>query len=173
MTRAAYRVKWGTQTHRLLQVLPALQPVTRDPLRDALLQAYPQEPNRWYGINDVLGSALERGLVDVDARERWCITDTGSAELQRLAEEGSPPERPPAETPAQDADDAPKDDASAELTEFLRLATAPLRAGADAHRQHPSRMGDRLIYPDGRVTDLNGLPLPRFVSHAPITGARA
>lgn len=33
------------------------------------------------------------------------------------------------------------------------------RAGSLQVRQHPSRRGNRLYYPDGRVTDLAGNPL--------------
>lgn len=43
------------------------------------------------------------------------------------------------------------------------LHTRPARPGADRAIQHPSRVGDRLRWPDGRETDLNGLPIPKFV----------
>lgn len=52
-------------------------------------------------------------------------------------------------------------------TEIYRgreLATRPARASANNAFEHPSRRGDRLHWPDGRVTDLNGIELREFVN---------
>ena len=37
------------------------------------------------------------------------------------------------------------------------------RAGSEVFRQLPSRMGNTLRWPDGRITDLSGTPLPLTV----------
>lgn len=45
-------------------------------------------------------------------------------------------------------------------------ARAPVdRPGAAEAQQHPSRRGDRLYYPDGRVTDLSGTPIVGASTH--------
>ena len=55
---------------------------------------------------------------------------------------------------------------SKDNTTCPELTDARHRAGSAAHRAHPSRVGNRLHYPDGRITDLAGTPIPTFVGVA-------
>lgn len=38
---------------------------------------------------------------------------------------------------------------------FYETEPIPMRPGAEDYRNYPSRVGDRLVYPDGRITRLN------------------
>lgn len=54
----------------------------------------------------------------------------------------------------------------AEIYTGQELRTMPARADSARAFAHPSRVGDRLRWPDGQVTDLNGIAIPKFVGGA-------
>jgi hypothetical protein len=151
--------------HRMLRTL-GHQHVARNDLQDQLRTLWPREPNRWGGLNQLLDAAEERGYA-ARIEGKWQRTAVGTAAVQVAA--GLEPEEPPCPAPAEPpapppverfiAPALPAPSAPRRSASHADLATPPRRPGADDALQQPSRMGNRLHYRDGRVTDLTGLPV--------------
>jgi hypothetical protein len=104
------------------------------------------------------------GYVDGDGADQLLLglTDAGDIYARSL-----PPEPATTEHSAARHDDGLADNARQARHLLTRspvrgvaspadLRTAPMRPGSDKHECHPSRIGDRYHYRDGRVTELDG-----------------
>jgi hypothetical protein len=158
--------------HRMLRTL-GLQRLTRDGLHGQLKTLWPA--TSWNQLSSLLRVATERGYV-LQENGRWARTAAGAEEVKRLAGlasadqvDGPEPEVPAAaetiEPPAPSPDPAPLPApggapcAPRRSASFADLAPPPRRPGADDALQQPSRIGNRLHYRDGRVTNLAGMPV--------------
>lgn len=147
-----HAIRRGTVQHAVLRVLDVCELSGVDSL------AVAGDPERYtarrWGL-EVLGPLREAGLLHWDRKTNtWGATDEGSALARKLGPLND--EMPDA---APDMRVAPAEPAPQHCGPRRYLATnsgrAPVtRPGSEDAATLPSRMGDRLHWPDGRVTDV-------------------
>lgn len=155
---STFTIRRGTALHQALAFLRAMS-LTPQQLMRAMEIDGRRERDAF--IDDVLTPLFVHGMAERDGHA-WVLTEAGLAEADRLGAFG-------AADPTRTA--AGIDRASALAHELLAASTpckprlaigtgdmrpAPYREGSLEARRHPSRRGDRLYWPDGRVTDLSG-----------------
>lgn len=148
---STYGIRRGSELHAVLRLLDACELSCSDSLSAAGDTAR-YTPRRWH--LEVLSPLHEMGLLHWDRRSNtWGTTDDGSSVSRKLGPLGeekpatAPGSRPsPAATPLQHC--GPRRYAA------TNTGRPPVpRPGSEDAARLPSRMGDRLHWPDGRITD--------------------
>lgn len=165
----------GSRQHCALLAMEASLPDSAA-LDDLLRCREPYTCDRSDFVGRVLQPLVERGQVRMDGRDRYTITASGRDMLVQIEPErgAAQPGDAPTGIPVRHAYRADPSAACLPGVDVSLLtgcgrrtslgsgdARPPVqRHGAAQAQQHPSRRGDRLYYADGRVTDLQGHPLP-------------
>lgn len=153
----SYGIQRGSVQHKVLRVLEACELSCADSLAVA---GDPERftPRRWN--LEVLGPLREAGMLEWErATNTWGTTEHGSALARRLGPlDGEVVAAGPAPAAKHNGDDSLLRSCGPRRY-FGLLAQRPpvLRPGSEDAARLPSRMGDRLHWPDGRVTACNDI----------------